>query len=67
MLYPSESKLENNMKYQVGAKLLKFEFNMSRAWEHKKGDIPNDFFCKNNFMLILPEINHRKIIDVMKY
>ena len=30
---------------------------MSRAGEHKKGNIPYDFFCKNNFMLILPEIN----------
>ena len=55
------------MKYQVGWKLLTFEFSMSRAGEHKNGNIPYDFFCKNNFMLFLPEINHRKIIDVMKY
>ena len=70
MLYPSESnhwKIIGAMKYQVGGKLLTFEFNMSRAGEHKKGNFPYDFFCKNNFMLILPEINHRKIIGVMKY
>ena len=40
---------------------------MSRAGEHKKGNFPFDFVCKNNFMLYLPEINHRKIIGVMKY
>ena len=55
------------MKYLVGAKLLRFEFSMSRAGEHKKGNFPYDFLCKNNFMLFLPEINHRKIIGVMKY
>ena len=36
---------------------------MSRAGEHKKGNFPYDFLCKNNFMLFLPEINHRKIIN----
>ena len=40
---------------------------MSRAGEHKQGNFPYDFLCKNNFMLFLPEINQRKIIDVMKY
>ena len=55
------------MKYLVGRKLFTFEFSMSRAGEHKKGNFPYDLFCKNNFMLFLPEINHRKIIGVMKY
>ena len=55
------------MKYLVGGNLLTFEFDMSRAVEHKKGNFPYDFFRKNNFMLFLPEINHRKLIGVMKY
>ena len=55
------------MKYLVGGKLLTFEFSMSRTGEDKKGNFPYNFFCKNNFMLFLPEINHRKIIDVVKY
>ena len=40
---------------------------MSRAGEHKKGKFSFDFLCKNKFMLFLPDINHRKIIGVMKY
>ena len=40
---------------------------MSRAGEHKKGNFPCDFFCKNNFMLFLAEINYRKLIGVLKY
>ena len=40
---------------------------MSRAGEHKKGNFPYYFLCKNIFMLFLPEIIHRKIIGVMKY
>ena len=70
MLYPSESnhwKIIGAMKYQVGGKLLTFEFSMSRALEHKKRNFPYDFFCKNNFMLFLPEINHRKINGGLKY
>ena len=47
MLYPSESnhwKIIGAMKYQVGGNLLTFEFNMSRAGEHKKGNFPYEFF-----------------------
>ena len=40
---------------------------MSRAGEHKKDNFPYDFFYKNNIMLFLPEIDHRKITGVMKY
>ena len=40
---------------------------MCSTGEHKKGNFPYDFFCKNNFMLFLPEINHWEIIGVMKY
>ena len=70
MLFPPEinyRKLIGVLKYYVGAKLLTFEFSLSRAREHKKGNFPYDFFWKNNLMLFLPEINHRKIIGVMKY
>ena len=63
----NQGKIIGVMKYLVGAKLLRFEFSMSRAGEHKKGNITNKFFYKNNFMLFLPETNHRKIIGVMKY
>ena len=40
---------------------------MSRAGEHKKGNFLGDLKKENNFMLFLPEINHRKIIGVKKY
>ena len=40
---------------------------MSRAEERKKGNFPFDLFKNYNFMLFLPEINHRKIIGVKKY
>ena len=40
---------------------------MSGAGEHKMGNFSFEFLCKNNFMLFLPDIKHRKIIGVMKY
>ena len=40
---------------------------MYRAGEHKKGNFSIAFFKRNNFMLSFPEINHGKIIGVMKY
>ena len=55
------------MKYKVGAKLLTFQLSMFRAGEHQMGNFSSDFLYKNNFMLFLPDINLRKIIDVMKY
>ena len=40
---------------------------MSSAGEHKKGNFSIAFLKINNFMLLLPEINLRKIIGVLKY
>ena len=40
---------------------------MSSAGEHILGNFSFDFLCIDNFMLYLPDINHRKIIGVMKY
>ena len=40
---------------------------MSSAGEHKMGNFSFDFLCKNNFILFPQEMNHWKIISVMKY